>query len=138
MTLFMKFFTAQIFKKNQGRQVLFDYGIKIQGYEVEINKKGEGRFSFTFLRREISPAKLTQLSLPYAKYMFKLNKIQQRTCHNPMNFIHITIFTNAFCLSWLTTLQLFPGTFHQEHSNLPGIQLHIEVLHENPGILYIY
>jgi hypothetical protein len=26
------------------------------------NKKGEGRFSFTFLRREISPAKVEQQS----------------------------------------------------------------------------
>ena len=102
------------------------------------NKKGEGRFSFTFLRREISPAKLTQLSLPYSEYVFKLNKIQQRICQNTVNFIHITIFINAFCLSWLTTLLLFPGTFHQEHSNPPGIQQHIAVLHEIPGILCIY
>jgi hypothetical protein len=29
------------------------------------NKKGEGRFSFTFLRREISPAKDEQQKLLY-------------------------------------------------------------------------
>ena len=102
------------------------------------NKKGEGRFSFTFLRREISPAKLTQLSLPYAKYEFKLNKIQQLVSQNTVNFIHITIIINAFYLSWLTTLQPFPGTFHQAHNNPPGILLRIVVLHESPGILYIY
>ena len=37
-----------------------------------------------------------------------------------------------------TIHQLFLYTFHPVHSNRQDIQMHIVVLHENPGTPYIY
>ena len=103
------------------------------------HKKGEGRFSFTFLRREISPATpwavfaavYWDITLSYT-ISTRISKCISR------NLCTLTKIRYASCLSWPTAHLLFLCTFHRARSSQPGKPLHIAVLRGSPGTRYIY
>lgn len=65
-------------------------GILNMAQGPEGNKKGEGRFSFTFLRREISPAKDEQRSC-YMYYTSKLETIYNKQKNRALNLCTVYI-----------------------------------------------
>ena len=106
----------------------------------EKNKKGEGRFSFTFLRREISPAFKGAARSCY----IKINLLQVRVNYNRKQQNSWKIMHSESTIRYAISLFLslvvlpFPGTFRLVRNNQQDIPQRIVALHENPGILCIY
>ncbi len=100
-------------------------------------KKGEGRFSFTFLRRDISPATAKQLFV--AIIIVSYLKNNRKLCLPAIVFAQfqqaVRYAVYPFCP---LALPRFPGTFHPAHSNQQGKLRRIGAPHESPGIQYIY
>ena len=86
------------------------------------------------------PPLFRQLTLPlYQKIYFKVYSFFCYLINHKRNLCtFLKKITYAGLPFWLITDLQSPDTFHQVHNNLQDIQQHIEVLHENPGILYIY